>query len=87
MHTIVVQRMHVKMEGRGFVLCPPEEKKIVEFLVHDSKKRKIDKKAEFESQQESLKKLFDEVSKERERLILEETKRLPKKEYPYVGVK
>ena len=82
-----VRRMHIKMQDRGFTLNSDQEKQIVEFLVYDSKVRKMDKKIEFQSQQEQLKKLFEEVSKEREKLIAEENKRSTKAEYPYVGVK
>ena len=77
----------MKMESREIPLEEKDAKQIIEFLVYDSKVRKIDGKKQFESQQESLKKLFEEVSKEHERVIGEETKRLPKKETPYVGVK
>lgn len=82
-----VKRMHIKMGSQGYALEPKEEKRIVEFLVYDSKIRKIDKKFEFEAKAQELSKLFQEVSKERERLLEEKTKVLPKKETPYVGVK
>ena len=82
-----VHRMHVKMENRGMELESEEARQIVDFLVYDSKVRKVQKKAEFEARQKYLKQLFAEVSKERDRLLLEETKNLPKKETPYVGVK
>ena len=59
----------------------------MEFLVYDSKIRKIDKKDEFDAKAQDLNKLFKEVSKERESLQEEETLGLPKKETPYVGVK
>lgn len=81
------RRMHLKMEDRGFNLDRSQEKQIVEFLVYDAKIRKVDKKEEFNSQQESLKKLFEEVSKEKEKLVREKSLRLPTKEFNYVGVK
>ena len=85
--TRFVHRMHVKSQDRGFSLDPEDEKKIVDFLVYDSRVRKIDRKREFNARQEALKTIYQQVTKERDRLTLEETKRLPKKETPYVGVK
>jgi heterodisulfide reductase subunit B len=82
-----VHRMHVKMENRGIDLAADDLKRIVQFLAYDSKIRKIQHKEKFQTEQKYLSYLFDELSKERERLIEEETKRLPKKETPYVGVK
>src|SRR3989338_64910 len=82
-----VKRMHIKMGTMGYVLESKDEKRIVEFLVYDSKIRKIDKKDEFDAKAQDLNKLFKEVSKERESLQEEETLGLPKKETPYVVVK
>ncbi|MBI2119226.1 MAG: hypothetical protein HYT97_06335 [Elusimicrobia bacterium] len=82
-----IKRMHIKMGTRGYALDPKEEKRIVEFLVYDSKIRKIDKKDEFDAKAQELNKLFEEVSKERDSLKEKETLGLPKKETPYVGVK
>jgi hypothetical protein len=79
--------MHVKFEDRGFVLDSNNERKIEEFLVYDSRVRKVNRQAEFQALQDVLKIQFQAVLKERDRLIAEETKRLPKKETPYVGVK
>ena len=82
-----IHRMHVKINDRGFTLDPNDEKKIEDFLAYDAKVRKIGHRAEFEAQQGALKTQFQEVVKERDRLIDEETRRLPKKETPYVGTK
>lgn len=82
-----VHRMHIKMQGRGISLDHGMEKKIIEFLVYDSKVRKVDGKKQFQAKQKELAKLFEEVVKEQDRLILEETLKKPKKETPYVGVK
>ena len=82
-----VHRMHVKMENRGYILSPEDEKKIVEFLTYDSKIRKIGKKKEFEARREALEVIFQQVLQERNRLLEEETKRLARKDYDYFGVK
>lgn len=82
-----VKRMRVKMQRQGMALDPKQEKQIIEFLVYDSKIRKIDGKKEFNLQQENLKKLFEEVSQLREKMVLEKTLKLPKKEMVYVGIK
>lgn len=54
-----VRRMHVKMENRAILPSKDEEERILEFLVYDSQARKVDKSAEFSTQQEKLKKLFE----------------------------
>lgn len=82
-----VHRMHVKMDNRGYILDKADEVKIVEFLAYDSKVRKIDDKENFKRQQDALEIVFQQVLDERSRLIEEQTKRLPVKETPYVGVK
>ncbi len=82
-----VHRMHIKMENRGISLDLTDEKRIVDFLTYDARVRKIGRKKEFESQQRTLDMIYPQVVQERNRLILEETRRLPKKETPYVGVK
>ena len=69
-----VDRMHNKMESRGIPLGKDDADRIVEFLVFDSKIRKTDRGESFQSQQEKLKALFEEISKERERLITEKAK-------------
>ena len=82
-----VHRMHIKMDNRGYVLNPDDEKRIIEFLAFDSKVRKIDRKREFQAQQQALETIFQQVSQERNRLVEEETKRLARKDYDFVGVK
>ena len=82
-----VHRMHVKIESRGAILDDELAKQIVDFLVYDSKVRKIGREKEFQAEQEKLKNLYAEVSKERERLMIRDTLQKPKKETPYVGVK
>lgn len=82
-----VHRMHVKLENRGFLLSKEDEKRILKFLVHDSKARKIDRKQEFDAQQEALRTVYRQMEDERNKLIERETRNLPKKETPFVGVK
>ncbi|OGR81818.1 MAG: hypothetical protein A2902_06895 [Elusimicrobia bacterium RIFCSPLOWO2_01_FULL_64_13] len=82
-----VQRMHVKVEDRGYHLEKPDMKKILDFLVYDAAARKVKGRKDFEARQKELNGLFNDMVRERERLISEETKNLPKKETPYVGVK
>lgn len=53
-----VNRMHVKMESQGISLVQGAEGRILEFLIYDSKARKIEKKEVFQSQQQELKTLF-----------------------------
>ncbi|MBI2915718.1 MAG: hypothetical protein HYY07_02535 [Elusimicrobia bacterium] len=82
-----VRRMHVKISNKGYFLEPKQEKQIVDFLVYDSKVRKIDQKDQFQAQQSKLDSLFEEVVQERERLTSEEVESLPKKESHFTGVK
>lgn len=82
-----VRRMHNRMDSRGVNLEAKTAKQVVDFLVYDSKIRKIDGKAAFEAEQKRLQELFEEVTREREKMIAEETLKLPKKELPYMGVK
>ena len=58
-----VHKMHLKMKGRGIDLDRTSEERIVDFLAYDSKVRKVNKHEEFESQQNELKKLFEEMTK------------------------
>lgn len=58
-----VRRMHVKMESRSALPAPQEEALILEFLIYDSKVRKLDKSEEFQAQQEKLKTRFEEAAK------------------------
>lgn len=82
-----VHRMHIKINNKGAILDDELAKQIVDFLVYDSKVRKIVRAKEFQAEQEKLKALYAEVSKEQEKLVLKETLEKPKKETPYVGVK
>ncbi len=79
--------MHLKAQQRGVFLDKQDEKKIIDFLTYDSQVRKVKGKAEFEAQQEHARKLFEAVTRERDRLMAEQVSRLPKKEFHYTGVK
>lgn len=58
-----LRRMRVKMEGRA--VLPPEREleRILDFLVYDSKLRKLDGSAEFDALQEELKTRFAQAAK------------------------
>ena len=65
-----VTRMHLRhrlKSGSGF--SKAEGKAIVDFLAYDSKIRKIQGKANFEAEGEKLKVLFEDVKKEKLKLI------------------
>lgn len=55
-----VRRMHVKMENRAILLSQEDHERILEFLIYDSKVRKISRSGEFQTTQEKLKKLFEQ---------------------------
>lgn len=54
-------RMHVEMENRAILLSKKDHERIIEFLIYDSKVRKISRGAEFRSEQEKLKELFEQT--------------------------
>ncbi len=82
-----IHRMHVKMDRKGLVLKPEQERRIVNFLTYDSRKRKLENRQEFELVTEMMKQLYEDVENERRNLIYETALDAPKKETPYVGVK
>ena len=59
-----VLRMHTKMQNQAVLPSQEEEDHILEFLVYDSRIRKIVNSKDFQSQQENLKKLFEDRSQE-----------------------
>jgi hypothetical protein len=61
--------------------------KILDFLEHDSKVRKLDGKAGFEAKTAELKALLKEVEAERSRLQLEEGRKAARPAPDYAGVK
>lgn len=84
-----VRRMHEKTLVYGWWtdFGKRDAEKILDFLTHDSKVRKLDDKAGFEAETARLKELFKEVEAERSRLQLEEGRRDAKPAAPYVGAK
>lgn len=54
-------RMHVKMENQAILLSEENHERIIEFLIYDSKVRKVSRGAEFQAGQEKLKKLFEQT--------------------------
>ncbi|TPW22095.1 MAG: hypothetical protein FD126_39 [Elusimicrobia bacterium] len=84
-----VRRMHEKTLVYGWWtdFGKKDAEKILDFLEHDSKIRKLDDAAGFAAQTERLKALLKEVEAERSRLQLEEGRRDVKPSAPYVGAK
>lgn len=84
-----VRRMHEKTLVYGWWtdFGKKDAEKILDFLAHDSKVRKLDDKAGFAAETERLKGLLREVEAERSRLQLEEGRRDAKPAAPYVGAK
>lgn len=81
-----VQRMHVKgkvRDGEGFF--KEEGRLIVDFLVYDSAARKLKDKAGFDKKSEELKKLYQELVKERSRLLAEEGRKKARPQPMYTG--
>jgi hypothetical protein len=63
-----VDRMHLRAAGRPWSDFTPEEAAaILDFLVHDSRVRKVERAKEFEARGRRLRELFERVRAERER--------------------
>lgn len=70
-----VERMHIHTSSRpGTAINKEDASKIVAFLAFDSKARKLGRKAEFEAQSERLRRLFEDMRREREQAQIEEGK-------------
>lgn len=84
-----VRRMHDKTLVYGWWtdFAKDEARKILDFLEHDSKVRKLDDPAGFAARTAELKALLVEVEAERARLQLEEGRRAARPAAPYVGAK
>jgi cytochrome c5 len=84
-----VRRMHEKTLVYGWWtdFGKKDAEKILDFLEHDSKVRKLDDKAGFAAKTDALKALLKDVEAERERLQLEEGRKNVKPAAPYVGAK
>lgn len=71
--TRYVKRMHARTKARqGVKLSPADAKAVIDFLVYDSRLRKIEKKAAFEAQAKALSARFAAARKEKLRLQTEE---------------
>lgn len=84
-----VKRMHEKTLVYGWWtdFGKGDAGKILDFLEHDSKIRKLDDAAGFAARTERLKELLKEVEAERSRLQLDEGRRAARPSAPYVGAK
>ncbi|MBI4249476.1 MAG: hypothetical protein HY611_08225 [Elusimicrobia bacterium] len=83
-----IQRMRIRTKSRsGTGISKAEAAVVLDFLVYDSKIRKLDKKSEFAAKSEELRRLFEEVQKERERLRLAESEGKTQPPPPYTGDK
>lgn len=59
-----VRVMHHRMAARGIRVDPSQEARILEFLLFDSKVRRVDGKEAFQAEQSRLKGLFEAAPKE-----------------------
>lgn len=84
-----IRRMHDKTLVYGWwtEFGKKDAAKILDFLEHDSKVRKLDDKAGFEAKAEALKALFKDVEAERSRLKLDEGRKAARPAPDYTGVK
>lgn len=71
-----VLRMNLRTQVRpGTKITKEEAREIVDFLVFDSRRRKVEQKAAFDAKTGELKALFEQVKKERGRLQIEQDKK------------
>lgn len=81
-----VRRMHLHSKIKaGTVVTREAAAAIVGFLAYDSKVRKVERKTDFEAKDKKLRRLFEEVKRERSRLQIEEDKRKARPAPPYTG--
>lgn len=85
--TRYVSRMHVKTEARSGqpLLSSAEAKRVISFLVFDSKERKVKKAEAFQSLQAELVTRYERALKERDRLKSEGGRSQARESAPYVG--
>lgn len=86
--TRFVKRMHGKNQSRengGPLLKGEEAKRVISFLVFDSRERKIKRADEFQMQQADLRARFDLAVQERTRKKMEEDRGRSRESTPYVG--
>ena len=71
-----IARMHLRTKVRPQAGITKEEAgTIADFLAYDSRRRKVERKAEFEAKSRELESLFERVKKERARLQIEEDRK------------
>ncbi len=87
--TRYIERMHGKAESRfkEKTMTADEAKRIVEFLVFDSRERKLNHPQEFQRQQEQLREMFKAVQEERTRVQNQEGREKARESAPYMGDK
>jgi hypothetical protein len=86
--TRFVKRMHGKNQARvngGPLLNGEEAKRVISFLVYDSRERKIKRADEFQMQQADLRARFDLAVQERTKKKMEEDRATSRESAPYVG--
>lgn len=83
-----INRMHQRTKVRaGAQIAKKDVQAILDFLIYDSRVRKVEGKASFDEKAAELKRLFEEVKKERERLQMEEGREKARPAPPYTGDK
>lgn len=83
-----VKRMHVKGKSKkGAEVSRDDAAAIVEFLTHDSKVRKLDRRDEFEAAGKTLEERFKLVRAERERRQRKDSESKAVPPAPYTGAK
>lgn len=86
--TRFVKRMHGKNQDRvngGPLLTGEEAKRVISFLVFDSRERKIKRADEFQMQQADLRNRFDLAVQERTKKKMEQDRGRSRESTPYVG--
>ncbi|OGR93689.1 MAG: hypothetical protein A2992_07785 [Elusimicrobia bacterium RIFCSPLOWO2_01_FULL_59_12] len=79
-----VRRMHVRAQEQ--LLTPEDSRRLVDFLVYDSRQRKIKNKKAFDVLQGQIHKRFEEVQMEKARLR-KKTKQAAQEPAPYTGAR
>ncbi|MBI3287953.1 MAG: hypothetical protein HYZ74_00360 [Elusimicrobia bacterium] len=83
-----MRRMNLRMKASGEPpLAKGDAEAIVEFLVYDSKVRKLDNAKGFETITAALKSRFEFEKKDRQRRLSEENEKAARTAPPYVGDK
>ncbi|MBI4376167.1 MAG: hypothetical protein HY549_06915 [Elusimicrobia bacterium] len=83
-----VRRMHIRTKSKPqATLSPADAQRIVDFLVFDSKLRKIERKAEFQKNTERLERLFAQFQQDKSRRDIQEDRNKARPAAPYTGNK